>query len=259
MDIVIGAAQMFGVELPENFRTPFYATSLSEFWRRWHITLGLWVRDYVLYPALKSRFADAMGRFCREKFGKKWGKRIPTYWGMLITWFCVGFWHGGSWKYICASGLFFFVMIVGGILLDPIFQRLIKLLHVNTAAWSWTLFQRIRTAALFTLSVSFGRASSLGDGLARWKSAFVYNPWVLADGSLYRLGLDAPDVGVLIFGLLILLGVSKLQQSGGVRDRLAKQNLVFRWAVLLALFASVLLFGLYGENYNPADFIYGLF
>ncbi|MDR1330442.1 MAG: MBOAT family protein [Oscillospiraceae bacterium] len=261
MDIVIGASQMFGIKLPENFKTPFYSTSLSEFWRRWHITLGVWLKDYVLYPTLKSRWLQSVRAFCAKRLGKKAGKDIATYIGMLITWFSIGFWHGGSWKYICSSGLFFFVMIVGGLLLEPGFKRLIKWLRINTGAWSWTLFSRMRTWILFTLSVSFGRAADLTDGFRMWRRAFKYNPWVMVDGSLYNLGLDAKDFWVMIFGLLILFIISKMQYGTveGVRYKLSQQNIIFRWIVFLALFAAVLIFGMYGEHYDPADFIYGQF
>jgi D-alanyl-lipoteichoic acid acyltransferase DltB (MBOAT superfamily) len=259
MDMVIGVAQMFGIKLPENFHTPFYATSLSEFWRRWHITLGAWLKDYVLYPTLKSAWLNKIRKAIKAKFGKKAAKEIPTYIGMFITWFGIGFWHGGSWKYICASGLFFFVMIVGGLILAPVFKRLTAFLRIDTGAWSWTLFARLRTACLFTLSVSFGRASSLTTGFKMWRRAFEWNPWIWVDGSLYNLGLDRLDFWVMVFGMAALFVVSKFQQSGSIREKVAGQNIVFRWTVYLGLFVAVLLFGMYGQGYNPADFIYGGF
>ena len=258
MDIVIGVAQMFGVRLPENFNTPFYSTSLSEFWRRWHMTLGAWLKDYVMYPVQKG-LVTKFGKAARKAFGKVWGKNLILYSSMFATWFCIGFWHGGSLKYICASGLFFFVMIVGGLILKPVFSRIIKFLKINTGAWSWTVFCRLRTTFLFTLSVSFGRTDRLIDGFSMWKRAFVYNPWVFFDKSLYRLGLDRENFWVLVFGLLILFVVSMIQQKGSAREVVAKQNIVFRWAIWLALFAAVLVFGMYGEDYNPSDFIYGGF
>lgn len=258
IDMILGVSQMFGIKLPENFRQPFFSRSLSEIWRRWHMTLGFWLKDYVMYPVQKT-LTTKFGKTMKAKFGKKIGKDIILYTSMFVTWFCVGFWHGGSWKYICSSGLFFFVMIVGGEILKPVFDKLIKLLRINTEAWSWHLFQSLRSFSLFTLSVSFGRAESLLNGFEFWQNVFVYNPWVLFDGSLYRLGLDTKDFWVLIFGLLILLAVSTSQLRGGIRERLAKQNLVFRWIVYLGLFVAVLLFGMYGEGYNPADFIYGGF
>lgn len=259
MDIIIGISEMFGITLPENFNTPFFSTSLSEVWRRWHMTLGFWIKDYILYPVLKSELLQKIGRFCKKTFGKQAGKKIPTYIGMFIAWFTVGFWHGGSWKFIFGSGLFFFIMIVSGQLLEPVFKKLIRTLKINTSCFSWTLFQRIRTFMLFAMSVSFGRTAGLISGLKMWKSALYFNPWILVDQSLYSLGLDRQDFWVLIFGLITFLIISILQQKGSIREKLAEQNIVFRWAILFALIFAVLIFGNYGPGYKATDFIYGGF
>lgn len=258
MDIVVGTAQLFGVHLPENFNTPFYSTSMSELWRRWHITLGLWLKDYIMFPFLKSNLAAKIRAFCQKHWGKKAAKRIPTYFGTLLVWLYCGFWHGGTYKWVF-WGLSTFTIIVGGMILQPLFDKLRQLLQVNTEAGSWTLFGRLRTFVLFTITVSIQPADSLRAGLKMWKNAFVYNPWVLVDGSLYKLGLDRLDFWIMIFGLMLLFVVSKYQQQGSVREIIAKQNLVFRWALWLGLFATVLLFGMYGEGYDPAEFIYGGF
>ncbi len=259
MDMVLGVSEMFGVRLPENFQTPFVATNLSEVWRRWHMTLGFWVKDYVLYPFLKSPYTQKIGAFARKKWGKKAGKRVPTYCGMFVTWFAVGFWHGGSWKYIFGSGLFFFMMIAGGMLLDPVFRRVIQMLRVNTGCFSWRLFQRVRTFCLFSASISFGRAASLSAGFAMWKRAFYFNPWIFTDGSLYNIGLDQKDFHVLLAALFLLLMVSVSQQKVSIRETLARQNLPFRWGVLLGLIFSILLFGFYGPGYDSAQFVYAGF
>jgi D-alanyl-lipoteichoic acid acyltransferase DltB (MBOAT superfamily) len=203
--------------------------------------------------------ATKFGQKTRKLFGKKAGKDILLYISMFVTWFCVGFWHGGSWKYICGSGLFFFIMIVAGLILQPLFDKLKNLLRVNEAALSWHLFQSLRSFLLFTFSVSFGRAERLIDGFRFWRAALHYNPWVLVDGSLYKLGLDASEFWIAVLGLLIVLLVSVLQLKGPVRGQIAKQNLAFRWLVYLTMFFAVIIFGCYGVDYNPADFIYAGF
>jgi D-alanyl-lipoteichoic acid acyltransferase DltB (MBOAT superfamily) len=257
MDIVIGVSEMLGIPLAENFRRPFSATSLSEVWRKWHMTLGLWLKDYVMYPvqkALTSRF----GKRAKKLFGKKAGKDIILYTAMFVVWFCVGFWHGGSWKYICASGLFFFVMIVGGLILDPVFQSLIKLLHINTKCNSWRLFQRVRTVVLFSMSVSFGRAESLTVGLQMWKNALL-NPdiSVIFDGTLLDMGLALKDIVFVVIALTVVFAVSHLQEHiGSMRVWLNKQNILFRIVAIGALLAFTFLAG--GMD-NRVDFIYGNF
>ena len=78
MDIVLGVSECFGITLPENFNLPFASCSMTEFWRRWHITMGAWFKDYLLYPILKSSLFQRIGKVARTKFGKKFGKKIIT-------------------------------------------------------------------------------------------------------------------------------------------------------------------------------------
>ncbi|MEG2250841.1 MAG: MBOAT family O-acyltransferase [Malacoplasma sp.] len=260
MDIVIGISEMFGIKLPENFNTPFYSTSLSEVWRRWHMTLGFWVKDYILYPLLKSSLMQKIRVCSKKRLGKKLSKSIPLYCALFITWFSVGFWHGGSWNYVLGSGLFFFIMIVGGQILEPVFKKTIAVLKINTNCFSWKLFQRFRTFLLFASSVSFGKAASTKAAIDMWKSAFsTFNPWVLFDKSIYNLGVDKENVFVLIISLCIFFIISKLQQTGSIREKLSQQNLLFRWSILLILIFATIIFGMYGSNYASSPFIYGGF
>ena len=267
IDMVLGASQILGITLPENFRQPFFSTSLSEIWRRWHMTLGFWVKDYVLYPVLKSKPMQNLSAFLKSRLGKKnrYAKLIPTWCGMFCVWFTVGLWHGGSWKYLFGVGLFFFIMIAGGQLLEPVFSWLIKILKINKQTASWRFFQRMRTFFLFAAAVSFQRASSFITGLRMWKRVFnEFNPWIFVDGTLFKIGLDAKDFFVLLFGLMIVLFVElgehgNKAESISMRQRIANQNIVFRWAVYLGLVFSVIIFGMYGPDYNANSFIYAGF
>lgn len=267
IDIVLGISETLGITLPENFRQPFFSTSLSEIWRRWHMTLGFWVKDYVLYPVLKSKPMQNLSAFLKIKLGNKnrFAKLFPTWCGMFCVWFIVGFWHGGSFKYIFGAGLFFFIMIAGGQLLEPVFSWFVKILKINTQTASWRFFQRMRTFFLFAAAVSFQRASSLKIGLRMWKRVFKeFNPWIFVDGTLFKIGLDVKDFFVLLFGLMIVLFVElgehgNKAESISMRRRIANQNIVFRWAVYLGLVFSVIIFGMYGPNYNASSFIYAGF
>lgn len=261
MDIALGVSEALGVKMAENFDTPFFSRSCSEFWRRWHITLGGWMRDYLFYPLLKTEVLAKVGDRAKKLLGKKRGKKVPTYLGMLVLWFTVGLWHGGSWNFIVGSGLLHFVYIVGGQLLEPAFRRIILFFKIDTECYSYHLFQRLRTFALITLGWVFFRASSFHAALSMLKSSLYPNIWIFTDGSLFKLGLDAPDfiVGVLALGVLLKVSVlrERLHAEGtGVRERLAGQNLVFRWILYYVLLFSIIIFGFYGPGYDPADFIY---
>lgn len=263
MDIVLGAAELFGIRLPENFRTPFFSRNVSEFWRRWHITLGAWLKDYVLYPLLHCELFRKLKKGMKKRFGRVWGERIVLYLGMFVSWFLIGLWHGSSWKYIFGVGLWFWAVIVAGELCSPALVRLAKRLYVNMDCFSFRLFQRLRTFAVVTFGLSFFRAASAKEGVRLWTEAFSgeifsgFHRHALSGSSLLALGLDLPDLIVLTVGMLVLLTVSLMQYRGvSVRERLAGQNLIFRWALLLLLFFGVIIFGMYGKEYQAADFIY---
>ena len=262
MDIVLGISEVLGITLPENFSTPFYSVNLSEFWRRWHITLGGFLRDYVLYPVQRSSSFKNLRKWCKNHLGKGYEKKynIPLYLSLLISWFLIGLWHGGGWNYIFGVGLYMWAVIVAGELLSPLFAWLVKILRINTECASYTFFLRLRTFLLFMFGLSFFRANTLKDGFLMWKSAFFkFNPWIFFDESLFNLGLDRREWGILIFGLLLLFVVSLISQKRDVRDFIREQNFIARLAVFAVLFTMIIVYGYYGADFNAADFIYGRF
>ncbi len=262
MDIVLGCSEVLGINLPENFDTPFYSTNLSEFWRRWHITLGGFLRDYVMYPLQKAKPFEKLRKVFRKKWGRNYAQKfdLPLYLSLMITWFLIGLWHGGGWNYIFGVGLYMWAVIVLGLILKPVFSWIVKVLHINTQCFSYKMFLRIRTFFLFMFGLSFFRAKTLKDGFLMWKSAFSrFNPWIFFDESFFKMGLDRREWGVLIFGLLLLFAVSYISQKKDVRDFIKEQNFVARLFVFAFLFVMIITFGYYGAEFNAADFIYGRF
>lgn len=260
IDLAAGVSEILGIQISENFAEPFFSHSLSEFWRRWHITLGSWMKDYVFYPILKSDLFVKIGDWSKGRLGKKKGKKVPTYLGMVILWFTVGLWHGGSWKYIVGSGLLHCFYIVGGQVLKPLFQKMIFWMHVNTECFSYHLFQSLRTGFLVCTGFVFFRAESFREALGILRASFYPNIWIFTDGSLLKLGLDAPDFIIGgAFGILFLVSVQQKKfraEGSGVREMLAKQNLVFRWGIYYMLIFSVIILGFYGPGYDVSGFIY---
>lgn len=262
MDIVLGSSEILGINLPENFDTPFYSTNLSEFWRRWHITLGAFLRDYVLYPVQRSRGFKKMRKYFKEHLGKGYEKKcnIPLYLSLLISWFLIGLWHGGGWNYIFGVGLYMWVVIVTGELLTPVFSRIVKVLRINTECASYTLFLRLRTFILFMFGLSFFRAKTLEDGFLMWRYAFFrFNPWIFFDESFFNMGLDRREWGILAFGMILLFIVSYISQKRDVRAFIKEQNIVARYLIFAFLFVMIIVYGYYGADFNAADFIYGKF
>ena len=258
MDIVIGASECYGITLPENFRTPFFSRSVQEYWQRWHITLGAWLKDYIMFPVMRSRLWKKMNAAIKKRLGKKAARTLPSFLAMLVVWLLIGLWHGGAWKYILGMGLWFWACIVLAQVLDPVFKRMIVFLRINTDTFSWHLFQSLRVFLLVMIGNMFFRLGSIGEVFSALRSAVsVWNPEVFLDGSLYQLGLSAPDFRIMVLGLGVLLLFSVLEEKGtDVRTRLAAQNLVFRWGILLLLLAAIVLFGSYGPGFDAKSFIY---
>ena len=254
MDVVLGASELFGIRLPENFNTPLYATSLSEYWRRWHITLGAWVKDYVMYPILKTKGLQTRAKKWKKKYGKKMGKKMTTWIGLFFTWLVVGLWHGGAWTFVFGSGLFFFLMIVGGQILEPIGKWCIEKMHIPTQSFGWKLWQRIRTFVLFSASISFSWSASMKDGFRMWARCF--KPTNLS--SLLPLASRA-DWFLLVIGAVIVWLISYGKQKEDVRMYVAKKALPVRWILYLVLLFAVLICGVYGPGYDASSFIYGQF
>lgn len=260
MDIVLGTAELFDIRLPENFKNPFFAKTCQEFWQRWHITLGAWARDYIYYPVLKSQPLQALGKWGKRHFSKRTAKLIPWSIGMGVLWFVMGFWHG-SVQYIIGVSFWFWFLLVLGEIFAPHLKKLSHVLKINTASFSWRLFQRLRTYILFSFGCVFFSASSFKDAMNHyrvlWYSVSKLNPWIFLDGSIFNMGIQVRDIHILIVGVLFLLLVGILRDRYGyARVWMKQQILPFRWMIWLGLLALVLVFGMYGTVYDTSDFIY---
>lgn len=257
MDIVLGISESLGILLPENFQTPFFAKSVAEYWRRWHITLGIWMKEYVFYPVLRSKFFTNLNRSFKNSFGKKRGKQYAAFAAMFILWLTVGIWHGGDWKFVIGSGLLHWLYIVMEELLAPPCQKAMAGLSVKETGKMVNAVRMVRTFFLVCIGDLFFRATSVGDAFAMLKEAVtVWNPHILWDGSLLELGLDGIESAVTGLSLLVLCVVSVLQQKEGVRGRIARKALPVRWILWYALLFGVILLGCYGPGYSASEFIY---
>lgn len=257
MDIVLGISETFGLKLPENFQTPFFSKNISEYWRRWHITLGVWMKEYIFYPLLRSQAFTRLGKKNKERFGKKRGKQFTTFAAMFVLWFTVGIWHGGDWKYVIGSGLLHWFYIVCGELLQPWFDKGMKACHINPKAKWVDVFRILRTFFLVNIGFVFFRADSVKDAVKMLISAVsVFNPQVLFQASLFTLGLDWIEFTIAVVSLLMLLAVSLYRQKGSVREKIASWPIVCRYLFWYALVFYIILLGNYGPDYSAAEFIY---
>lgn len=257
MDIVLGLSEALGLALPENFKTPFFSKSISEYWRRWHITLGVWMKEYVFYPLLRSGLFTKLNQSFRERFGKKKGKQYATFAAMFVLWLSVGIWHGGAWKYVIGSGLLHWFYIVMEELLAPPCGRMIDRFHINPESRILGGIRILRTFFLVCIGDLFFRSESAGTAFRMLRNAVsVWNPQIIWNGGLLQLGLERLEFGIAVFSLLLLFIVSLMQQKGSVRERIGQLKLPIRWMIWYALLFYVILFGYYGPGFSASEFIY---
>ena len=260
VDIARGAAEMLGIQMPQNFRRPYFSETLSEYWRRWHITLNEWWRDYVFYPMTLSKPFLRLSKRSRKLFGNAFGKMVGVYIGIYAVRLINAMWHGANPIYI-ASGLYYGFLITLGMILEPQLKQLTKRLRINTDAFSWRLFQILRTFLLVCLGKIIVQMPDLRAVGRAFKMMFTqFNPQVLVDGSLLKLGLSQQSLHMLAAALLVFFVVSLLQERGmEIRKTLAKQNFLFIWIVTAALLFAILIFGAYGSGYDASNFVYQQF
>lgn len=249
IDMAMGIAELFGIKMCENFKRPYFSTSLAEFWRRWHITLGTWMRDYIFYPLALTKTISKLGRVTKKHFGKNVAK-IPTV-GLanIVVFLVVGIWHGPYWHYV-AWGLYNGIVIAGSAVLEPFYDKLKKLTKVNVECFSYKVFMILRTFFIVNLGWYFDR----GNGVkASFKMMYItltkFNAGQLLNGTILKLGLTKADFLILIFASLILFTISVLQENNiKIRLFLENQNLVFRWAMFY-----ILIFITAGLSYTSGD------
>jgi len=259
MDIVRGISQMIGVELDENFRQPFFSKSISEFWRRWHATLGTWLRDYIFMPITRNkRFRNKGLEIARRSRvgGILFNVGIPT----IIAWLFSGVWHGTGITYIL-WGIYFSSIQLLSQILKPGLETLCDSLHIDRTSRGFAAWQCIRTVGLFCISGSLSFNGSVSGCITLWKQIFSeIRLWVLFDGSLFNYGLNRREFWMILFCVGVLMLVETLKEKGiQIREAIAGKSVVFRWCLYYALIFAILLFGFYGPGYNASDFVYAGF
>ena len=261
VDIARGVAQMLGIDIEPNFNQPYYSTSVEDFWRRWHMTLGHWMRDYVFYPLSLSKSFTELGRKCRSLFGAFAGKRMPAFFSLFIVYFLVGFWHGAYWRNI-VYGIWNSVFIMTGLLMENVYRKTRELCCIDEAASTWRLFRMVRTLVV----ISFGRFIDRAEGVRAACEMFrrTFTDWqditFITNGSLLKLGLDCANWLLLLASLFLLFYVDSVHEKGiSLRKVFARQPLVFRWTIYIAAVLFILIFGCYGPEYKAANFIYEQF
>lgn len=255
-DIVRGASQIFGVELEQNFNHPFFSKTVPEFWRRWHMTLGGWFKDYVYYPCTISHFMKQLNKKTKKSMSERGSRFVTVVIPVFLTWVLTGLWHGTGKTYLC-WGLYYGTLITISSAFQPEFEKLTKVLRIRTDTFSWQLFRMVRTFCCFMGGRVLTSPGSLHNTLMVVKNMIKYfHSWYFFDGTMLTFGIDGPQMVLIGVCILILWAVSMMQERFSVREKLAEQNIVFRWIIIMAALFAVIIFGIYGIGYDASAFLY---
>ena len=227
-NIAIGAARVLGFDLRSNFRRPYWATSISDFWHRWHISLSTWFRDYVYIP---------LG-------GNKRGVKRHLI-NLLITFVLSGVWHGASWNFVLWG-------LLNGIFL--IAQVFIDRRKTSTKPKTSFLKRLLQSGVVMLLwggSLIFFRAQTFDDAIYVFQNISLTG-W----DNLYELGLTASEFKFVFYCLVGIYILDYIQEKKDLYKFLASRNIVIRFAVYITAILMIIYLGAYGEGVSDNQFLY---
>ena len=255
IDIALGVAEMLGIHVPDNFERPFFSKSISEYWRRWHITLGTWFKDYIFYPLSLNKTILKIAKFARNHIGEEFGKRIPIYLPMIGVWALTGMWHGSQSRYV-VWGLFNCLFIILGTEFEPLSQYIMNKFSLTENMFIVKSYRIVKTFWLMTLLRVFDITKDVDSAFDTLKGLF--SGWGLFSfDMLYEwYGFEVKDLIIALIAIVILFIVSMLSRSVSLRTTIFALPTIFQWIILSTLVLAVVLFGSYGIGYDAASFVY---
>lgn len=259
IDISRGVAQLFGIDLAENFKRPYFSRTLSEYWHRWHITLGAWLREYLFYPIAMSKLFQRFGKKLKQHFGMKVSKVLPTSVASLITFIVVGVWHGAYWKYV-AFGVWNGMVIMVSTLMAERFVRWKNVLHIKDTNKLFIAFQMFRTFLIVLAGYYFDIAPHFHGAVEMmYRSVTDFHISELVSPELFGV-IAVSKAQLIVVGVasLLVLLVSILQECSerSLRERICNKNFVIQSAVFVVLFWLTAIFGVYGPGTDVVEFVY---
>lgn len=250
IDIAIGISSFWDIKLVENFNLPFLAQSVADFWRRWHISLGRWFRDYVFYPLSTSKWLNNL----TGRLPEKAGDFINISTSLFFVWFLTGLWHGASWKYVC-YGLYYFVLMIIYNLTVPLFQYMWKKAGISYTSIIPSAIRIVITQFFVLIGMIMFRAENLK--LFTEMMVALFHSGKSLD--LFVI-MDYKDWIVLMLSLLLMLLTAFLKAINfNLNEKLCNLNICTKYILCFVSACIIIIFGAYGLGYTPPDPIYGGF
>lgn len=238
--IAMGSAKIIGLDLMDNFNAPYFSKSVAEFWRRWHISLSTWFRDYLYIPLGGSRKG-----------------KVRNYLNLMIVFLASRLWHGSAWTYVTWGGLNGVYQVIAK-LTNNMRAWIRKTLCIHQERFSHRLFRTVTTFLMIDFTWFFFRLRGMRDFLPVCRNIITgYNPWILTDDSLFQCGLDRKNYYLLLFSIVVLMLADYCKYRGIIiHQKILQQDFWFRWIVFAGGTIFILIFGIWGGNYDAKSFIY---
>lgn len=261
IDIVMGVSVMFGIHMDENFRQPLFSKSLSEFWTRWHITLGNWMKTYVFNPMAFSKPFAKLGKKLKSVFGVYAARTLPTGIALFLTFLLVGIWHGVNANFLL-FGLVNGTIILFSTLMEQRYGQIKDKLHIDGSSKLWSAVQVLRTQLVLIFLFYILRSNSLDqfrECLVRTVSAANISQF---PEYILNLGLDVYDFAAVALAIVTLFAVDLhdfLHPDFIIREKIMAMQVIKRDIVIFVALFVILIFGCYGPAFENSGFIYQMF
>ncbi|MCR4909279.1 MAG: hypothetical protein K5985_10665 [Lachnospiraceae bacterium] len=257
IDVIMGVSEILGVKLTENFRAPLVSKSVTEFWQRWHMSLGEFMEKYVYYPIVLNKRVMKLSKKVRWKYLQR---AFSATLASVIVFILVGIWHGTGWNYV-VYGCFQAFFVSQAVLLAPVWKNARAGLKINDAGLSYRILTALRTFLILTFGRYFIKAANLSNAVEMLRRTFT--EWrfsCLFDGSLLHYGLDIKNLYLMYFSILLIIIADILaERKVSIRSWILSQDRLLRYMVYLAGVFFVIIFGIYGKGYDSTTFIYQAF
>lgn len=257
MDIILGSAETLGIQLHENFRQPFFAENASDFWRRWHITLGTWLKDYIFYPISLAKPLKKFSKKVKGVFGIGVSKFVAPTVALFFVWLCNGIWHGAGWTYLF-YGMYYFVLIFIETITEAPIQKFMEKRNIHKERFVWRFLRFVKLFIIVNIGEMFFRAQSVSQGFAMLKK--ILTNFRIATLFEADFGIDKYDIIIVLLGVVIVFGIDVIHEKGiSIRDKISGWALPARWTFWYAAILMIIVFGAYGAGYTVVDMIYAAY
>ena len=254
IDVIMGVAEILDIKLIENFKAPLMSKSVTEYWARWHMSLGAFMEKYIYYPIVLNR---SVMKFSKKIKNSYLQKVFSATLASIIVFVIVGIWHGTGWNYV-VYGCYQAIFVSSAVLLGPLYKKWKAALKIDDASVTWQIFATVRTFIILVFGRMLIRAKDLTQAMELYAKTFrKWNPEVLFNGTLLRYGLDYKNYYLMIVCIVIVIIVDVLHyRKVKIRELIMQQDVVFRYAIYFVAIFAIIIFGIYGAEYTSASFIY---